>query len=193
MATHAAESASSRRRLPLTDDVELGLTDGTRVCDPQCISARAVETRNYCSGRLDKAKLPAMSKERFGERQADVRDSAARLAEAVAQPPSELIRDATIQRFEFTFEVVWKTLKLYLERQGYECGGPRPTLKKAFAEHLIPNPEEADVWLQMLEDRNLTAHAYDEALASRIHGHIVHDYAPLLAGMAHRIQTLAWD
>jgi hypothetical protein len=37
-----------------------------------------------------------MSKERFTERQADVRESAARLAEAVAQPESELIRDATI-------------------------------------------------------------------------------------------------
>lgn len=134
-----------------------------------------------------------MSKERFIERQADVRDSAARLAEAVAQPQSELIRDATIQRFEFTFEVVWKTLKLYLERQGHECGGPRPTLKKAFTENLIPNPEEADVWLQMIEDRNLTSHAYDEALANRIHGHIVRDYAPLLRRMAQKIQTLEWD
>ena len=61
-----------------------------------------------------------MSRERFAERQVDVRASADRLAEAVAQPESELIRDATIQRFEFTFEVVWKTLKLYLERQGHE-------------------------------------------------------------------------
>ena len=134
-----------------------------------------------------------MSRERFIERQADVRESAARLAEAVAQPDSELIRDATIQRFEFTFEVVWKTLKLYLERQGHECGGPRPTLKKAFAENLIPTPEEADLWLQMLEDRNLTSHAYDQALATRIHRHIIRDYAPLLHSMAHRMQTLAWD
>jgi len=134
-----------------------------------------------------------MSKERFLERQTDVRDSAARLAEAVAQPESDLIRDATIQRFEFTFEVVWKTLKLYLERQGHECGGPRPTLKKAFAENLIPTPEEADVWLQMIEDRNLTSHAYDQALANRIYGHIVRDYASLLGGMARKIQTLEWD
>lgn len=134
-----------------------------------------------------------MSKERFLERQTDVKESAARLAEAVAQPKSELIRDATMQRFEFTFEVVWKTLKLYLERQGHECGGPRPTLKKAFAENLIPNPEEADIWLQMLDDRNLTSHAYDEALANQIYGHIVDDYAGLLGGMARKIQTLAWD
>ncbi len=134
-----------------------------------------------------------MSKERFAERQAGVRERAARLAEAVAQPESELIRDATIQRFEFTFEVVWKTLKLYLERQGHECGGPRPTLKKAFAENLIATPEEADRWLQMLEDRNLTSHAYDEALAGQIYRHIVDDYASRLGGMAAKIQTLRWD
>ncbi len=134
-----------------------------------------------------------MSKERFIERQTDVRESAARLAEAVAQPESDLIRDATIQRFEFTFEVLWKTLKLYLERQGHECGGPRPTLKKAFAENLIRTPEEADIWLRMLEDRNLTSHAYDEGLATRIYGNIVGEYAPLLGGMARVIQTLEWD
>ncbi|MCS5699352.1 nucleotidyltransferase substrate binding protein [Cyanobium sp. FGCU-52] len=133
-----------------------------------------------------------MSQERFRERQIDARASAERLTEAVAYPESELIRDATIQRFEFTFEVIWKTLKLYLERQGYDCGGPRSTLKKAFAENLIPTPEEADRWLRMLDDRNLTSHAYDEALARQIYGHIVEDYASLLADMAERVQTLEW-
>jgi nucleotidyltransferase substrate binding protein (TIGR01987 family) len=134
-----------------------------------------------------------MSRERFSERQADVRESAVRLTEAVGQTESDLIRDATIQRFEFTFEVVWKTLKLYLEHQGHECGGPRSTLKKAFAENLISTPEEADRWFQMLEDRNLTTHAYDEALAVRIYRNIVLDYARLLSGMADKIQTLSWD
>jgi len=134
-----------------------------------------------------------MSKARFLERQRDVQESAARLAEAVAHPKSDLIRDATIQRFEFTFEVIWKALKLYLERQGYECGGPRPTLKKAFAENLIPTPEEADQWLQMIEDRNLTSHTYDEALAERIYAHIADDYAALLTAMARRIAALSWD
>ena len=107
-----------------------------------------------------------MSKERFIERQAEVRNAAARLQEAVGQPESSIVRDAVIQRFEFSFELVWKALKLYLEHQGHECGGPRPTLKKAFADGLIATPEEADVWLQMLEDRNLTSHAYDETLAT---------------------------
>jgi len=134
-----------------------------------------------------------MSKERFIERQAEVRNAAARLQEAVAQPETAILRDAVIQRFEFSFELVWKGLKLYLERQGHECGGPRPTLKKAFAEGLIATPEEADVWLQMLDDRNLTSQAYDEALATRIYQHVVRDYSRLLGAMADRIQTLTWD
>ncbi|MBI2928857.1 MAG: nucleotidyltransferase substrate binding protein [Verrucomicrobia bacterium] len=134
-----------------------------------------------------------MSKERFIERQAEVRNAVARLQEAVVQPESPIVRDAVIQRFEFSFELVWKTLKLYLERQGYECGGPRPTLKKAFAEGLIATAEEADVWLQILDDRNLTSHAYDEALAARIYQHVVQDSSALLGALAGKIQTLAWD
>lgn len=134
-----------------------------------------------------------MSGERWIERRAGVRESTARLLEAVALPKSDLVCDATIQRFEFTFEVVWKTLKLFLERQGYECGGPRPSIKKAFAEKLIPSAEEADLWFQMLEDRNLTSHAYDKALAEEIYERIVRDYAPLLGTMAQRIQALSWE
>jgi len=134
-----------------------------------------------------------MSEERFKERQADVRKATQRLIEAVQQPESDILRDAVIQRFEFSFELVWKTLKLYLERQGHECGGPRPTLKKAFTEGLISTPEEGDVWLRMLEDRNLTSHTYDEELATRIYLNIANDYAQMLGKMADKIQGLAWD
>ena len=134
-----------------------------------------------------------MSKERFAERKAELSNAAVRLREAVAQPETDLVRDAVIQRFEFTFELGWKSLKLYPERQGLDCGGPRSTLKKEFAEGLIDSQEEADIWLQMLEDRNLTSHAYDEALASRICRHIVQDYARLLEQMSGRLQALSWD
>ncbi|MFA5257175.1 MAG: nucleotidyltransferase substrate binding protein [Opitutales bacterium] len=134
-----------------------------------------------------------MTKDRFIERLADVRMSASRLTDAVHAQESEMVRDATIQRFEFTFETVWKALKLYLEHQGHECPGPRPALKKAFVEKLIPTEDEADVWLAMLEDRNLTSHAYDETLARGIYGRIVKDYAPLLAKMDERLHVLKWD
>ena len=134
-----------------------------------------------------------MSKDRFLERRVEMSNATARLREAAATPETSIVRDAVIQRFEFCFELVWKTLKLYLERQGYECGGPRPTLKKAFADGLIPTAEEADMWLQMLEDRNLTSHAYDEALATQIYQNVVRAYSPLLSTMAAKIQSLAWE
>lgn len=134
-----------------------------------------------------------MSKERFAERKTELQNAVNRLREAVAQPETDLVRDAVIRRFEFTFELVWKSLKLYLDRQGLDCGDPRSTLKKAFAEGLIHSPDEADVWLQALEDRNLTSHAYDEALAIRIYQHVVRVYVALLGQMAGKIQTLSWD
>jgi nucleotidyltransferase substrate binding protein (TIGR01987 family) len=134
-----------------------------------------------------------MSKERFAERKAELQNAIKRLREAVAQPEGDLVRDAVIQRFEFTFELVWKSLKLYLERQGLDCGGPRSTLKQAFTEGLINSPDEADVWLRVLEDRNLTSHAYDEALAILIYQHVVQEYVALLGQMADKIQTLSWE
>ena len=134
-----------------------------------------------------------MSEARFIERQAEVAKAAARLREVAAMPENEIVRDAALQRFEFTFELIWKTLKLYLERQGYETGGPRPTLKKAFAEGIISSTEQGDVWLRMLEDRNLTNHAYDEALAADIYRRVVRDYAPAIARMATAIQSLVWS
>ena len=48
----------------------------------------------------------------------------------------DIVRDAAIQRFEFTFELVWKTLQLYLEHEGLESSGPRAVLKRAFVMRL---------------------------------------------------------
>lgn len=134
-----------------------------------------------------------MSEERFAERRDEVANAVARLNEAVALPASDIVRDAVLQRFEFSFELVWKTLKLFLERQGHECGGPRPTIKKAFSEGIIPTAEEADIWLQMLEERNLTSHAYDEAVALGIYHNVARSYAPLLTEMSARIRALTWS
>ena len=134
-----------------------------------------------------------MSKERFAERKVELQNAVKRLREAVAHPENDLVRDAVIQRFEFTFELIWKSLKLYLDRQGLDSGGPRSTLKKAFIEGLISSPGDADAWLRALEDRNLTSHAYAEALATRIYQHVVQEHVALLGQMADKIQTLSWE
>src|SRR3989338_6066348 len=113
-----------------------------------------------------------MSEQRFEERKKELNEAVLRLREAVAQPENDMVRDSVIQRFEFSFELAWKTLQLYLEHQGLEAGSPRQALKAAFVEGIIPDAEEADVWLKMLEDRNLTTHTYHQELAKAIYQRI---------------------
>ena len=104
-----------------------------------------------------------------------------------------ILRDATIQRFEFTFEAAWKTLQLFLLHQGLETTGPRQVLKQAFALGLIPTLDEADIWLAMLEDRNLTTHTYREDPAETIAAHIRADYAARLVDLAQTLAALKLD
>lgn len=100
-----------------------------------------------------------------------------RLERALAQPAAaELSVDGTIQRFEFTFELCWKTLQAALRHEGFDVKSPRATLQKAFTEEWI---DDEGLWLQMLEDRNDTSHTYDEALAQTIY-HRIHGYMPEL-------------
>ena len=91
-------------------------------------------------------------------------DSAlARLEEALAAPidPARLIIDATIKRFEFTFELFWKALAAALfEVEGEPQRGPRPTLTTAVARGWLTDQQ---AWLDMLKARNETTHTYNEA------------------------------
>jgi nucleotidyltransferase substrate binding protein (TIGR01987 family) len=72
---------------------------------------------------------------------------------------SVLEKEGLIQRFEYTFELAWKTLKDYLEAQEVEANFPREVIKASFHYGLI---EKGEVWMDMLEKRNVLAHTYDE-------------------------------
>lgn len=93
----------------------------------------------------------------------------ARLEHALNQPVNEFVRDSAIQRFEFTFELLWKSLKAYAEESGVEAYSPRDTFRTAFQLGLL---REDRPWLQMLEDRNLTSHTYNEVTAETIYSHL---------------------
>lgn len=89
----------------------------------------------------------------------------------------DLVLDATIQRFEFTYELAWKLLKNHLEFNGHtEVTSPRATITAAFKNHVIQNGE---TWIAMLEDRNRTSHPYDEETAMEIYNHIQQHYITL--------------
>ena len=134
-----------------------------------------------------------MSEQRFEERKRELNDAVLRLGEAIVQPENDVIRDSVIQRFEFSFELTWKTLQLYLEREGLDAGSPRQALKSAFVQGIIPDEKEANIWLNMLEDRNLTTHTYHEDLAKTIYRKITDTYIGRLRIMNDRIQGLAWN
>jgi len=100
-----------------------------------------------------------------------------RLKEALAEPiDNEIVIDGTIQRFEFCIELFWKTLKRLLSFEGIETKTPRETLKQAYQIGWL-NDETA--WLEMLKDRNLTSHIYDEVMAGDIYNHIQKNFAEL--------------
>lgn len=89
--------------------------------------------------------------------------------EALNMEKTKIVRDASIQRFEFSFELVWKCLKEYLyEKEGVEVSTP----KTVFRETKLPlglTEEEIELCLNMVQDRNLSTHTYDETLADKIY------------------------
>jgi nucleotidyltransferase substrate binding protein (TIGR01987 family) len=70
-----------------------------------------------------------------------------------------LEKEGLIQRFEYTFELAWKTLKDYLESKEVDAKFPRDVIKASFHYEFI---REGEVWMDMLENRNLLFHTYNE-------------------------------
>lgn len=87
------------------------------------------------------------------------------LREAVEQDVgglSDLEKEGAVHRFELTLELAWKTVKDYLEYAGTIINPvtPRGVIKEAYAAGIIP---DGQVWIDMLNHRNLLSHTYDEA------------------------------
>lgn len=98
----------------------------------------------------------------------------------------DLYLDATIQRFEFTFELAWKLMKAVLEYEGIEATSPRSSIREAWKQHLIGDAEK---WLDMQVKRNLSSHTYNEETAQDIYRHIKEDYVDLLQDLDQEIRS----
>jgi nucleotidyltransferase substrate binding protein (TIGR01987 family) len=108
-----------------------------------------------------------------------LRTAVARLHEALEAPETDLSRDAAIQRFEFCFELAWKAIQERARDEGLDCQSPKGCFKLAFKAGWMSGEQE---WLAMLEDRNRTAHTYDEALAKAVYRRLPR-YLPLLTAL----------
>lgn len=115
-----------------------------------------------------------------------------RLGEAVASyqsEPNELVRDAMIQRFEFSYELLWKLFrKIHIMR-----GVPRSNVRAAY--ECIAEAGAAGwlrhraVWEQMRVDRNFTSHEYDMNAAGQVAARIARDYAPEMQRVLDYLKT----
>jgi nucleotidyltransferase substrate binding protein (TIGR01987 family) len=119
--------------------------------------------------------MPAEHPSRWEYRFDNFSRALALLREAAADDPSglsDLEREGLVQRFEYTFELAWKTLKDRLEYDGLQIPTvtPRNVIRAAFTARFI---DAADDWIDMLTDRNRMSHEYDfevfEEVANSVH------------------------
>jgi nucleotidyltransferase substrate binding protein (TIGR01987 family) len=109
-----------------------------------------------------------------------------RLREVLLQPTNEFMRDSAIQRFEFTFELFWKILRLYALYDGIEVNSPRSSIREGFRLHLF---EDEELFLAMLESRNMASHTYEEEIAEEIYQQLP-QYAKAMENTILRIQSI---
>ena len=123
--------------------------------------------------------------QRFENLQRALKQLQAAITAHDAKPDDELIVIALIKAYEFSFELSWKTLKDLLAWNGLDVKLPREVLKQAFATGLLENGQ---LWIDMLEQRNLMAHTYDQARAQQAAALICECYWPELQGLHNSLQ-----
>ncbi len=112
---------------------------------------------------------------RFEERKKDLINATNRLKEALNEEESDLVIDGVLHRYEFTFELAWKTLKDYLEYLGVtiNTGSPREVIKESYAHDLI---SDGETWIKMMLARNSLSHLYDEETSRQVYNEIKEKY-----------------
>ncbi|HYD21416.1 MAG TPA: nucleotidyltransferase substrate binding protein [Flavipsychrobacter sp.] len=99
---------------------------------------------------------------------------------------SELEKEGLIQRFEYTFELAWKTLQDLLEHKGYkDIAGPNPVLAQALKDGYITDEKG---WRNMKRSRELTSHTYNNQTADEIAKSVMDTYYTLLVQLAKRLE-----
>lgn len=108
--------------------------------------------------------------ERLKQRLSVAAKAAASLKEILSKTPRTLVeRDAAVQRFEYTFEAVWRAAQRYLlVVEGLEAGSPKGVMRMCRESGLLTE-DQAALALEMADDRNLTVHTYNESVAKQIY------------------------
>ena len=91
---------------------------------------------------------------------------------------TDLEKEGIIQRFEYTWELAWKTLKDYLENEGVVLDKITPkAVLVASLEAKIINQHET--WMHALDDRNKMSYVYSKVAFVQVINHITESYLSL--------------
>lgn len=128
--------------------------------------------------------------DKFQEKYTKLCDAVKRLHEALDDyqtTPIASVRDGAIQRFEFCYELAWKTLREYLLDLHVVEGinNPKGVFREAYANALIENEQQ---WVGLGNDRNLTSHLYDEATSVAIFERISTQYIKLFDKLVEKLK-----
>ena len=127
-------------------------------------------------------------KQRFDNLQRALKQLQGAIEAHQGMPENDLIVIAMIKAYEFCFELSWKTLKDLLAWNGIDARLPREVMKQAFATGLLENGQ---LWIDMLEQRNLMAHTYDHTRAQQAAALICGHYWPELQALARNLKERA--
>lgn len=125
--------------------------------------------------------------ERWKQRKEDLKNTVTRLQEALNEENvTDIVIDGVLHRFEFSFELAWKTMKDYLEYMGIveKTGSPREIIKSAFQAELI---EDGEGWIEMMLARNTLSHLYNEEESRKIFNKIKEKYITMLEKLIEKI------
>ncbi|MDO4223901.1 MAG: nucleotidyltransferase substrate binding protein [Acinetobacter sp.] len=100
----------------------------------------------------------------------------------------DIIKEGIIQRFEISHELAWKIMADILKYEGHsDILGSRSATRLAFNVGLI---DDGDLWLNMIESRNMTVHVYNPEILNSEFRKIIDDYLPLLLAFHRKLNTL---
>ena len=102
---------------------------------------------------------------------------------------NEFIVGGIIDKFYIQFELGWKVLKELLVYEGVAAaknGSPREIIKEAYQFYTCI---DEDVWLDMLAQRNNSAHIYNAAAARELTEKIICNFVPAFLALESSIES----
>lgn len=111
-----------------------------------------------------------------------------RLHEVMAVDETEIVRDALIQRFEFTYELAWKAMFYWLRDAGENVPEiVRQVLRAGLTAELIA---DAQVWERIKDFRDETSHTYDHNKAVEVAAFVRTEAVTAFDALRERLETL---